>query len=117
MPIEKIMIRFNLSAGDIDKISNCIMNKKGLKETAGLIDNKISLNSLYVVAKSFCEEYIGEDISITNPKMFSEKAAIDKRTKKDKEEKVITSREMSRLKKIRDDLILYDLERRETLDN
>lgn len=75
---EKLIKRYCLDKEDILVITNGILNNETLHYIQGEIDCKLTKEKIYVIARSLCQNLIGEDISMVAPVMVKERREMAK---------------------------------------
>lgn len=80
---EKLIKKYCLQKTDILLITDSVLKNKGLEETQSEINGRLSQEKIYVIAKSICQDLVGEDIAFVAPLMVKQRKelALKNRTK------------------------------------
>ena len=88
---EALIEKYCLLQKDVLKITNAVLRDASLQEIQSELNGRLTQERIYVVARSICNDLVGEDINLVAPKMVKERKLLGAKASKQKGEGSSTS--------------------------
>lgn len=111
MRLEHLMLKYQVVTKDLDIISECMLSNIGIYETSARLQNKLSPDQVFVVAKALSLEDHGCDIEDIAPNMLLERLTLNEEREGAWIIRANYTKELKRLIAIQDDISLLVKER------
>ncbi|WP_425263677.1 hypothetical protein [Vibrio owensii] len=104
MKILKLLEKYSLTDGDLDKIALAVMEGKGLIETTLSLKKPISPEKVFVVAKEFCRSEYGLEIDDFSPQFALDRLELQQSKCELEESELVAKSQAKKFKNINEDL-------------
>lgn len=110
MNITEIFAKYGLKQADINKITTCMLENKGIKQTVVEISGKINEKQLFVVASAIANAIFETPIDEMCPAMTLERLAMNEESKEVIQRNNFINGEIKKFALIKEDLAFLKLE-------